>query len=1078
MCQLWAVAAVAVAAWPVAADQAMRGSRPCPEGDVLLYVAAPDHVVNLSCRDLLRQDVSVQKGKARGHFIATGARLAALLPKVEGQQGADVGPIDLVDPHLGHVEQTVLAADPTSSPSDEPDDDVKARIEEEVEERLKRREEEKKEEEAKDEDTEIYSNLLLFGDSALGVVLHGDGTFAKENKRELGDIPARDCPMNHQAADRRLVQVVPVEVRSSGGPTKCVKRLVFVQLENQVKCHNDVPGTVRIGKPRCFLKELMPFGVHRRSPLFTLHVGHVDQRRLAAGFLRLGQCQPTSDYAITRINFKAILDLLFDSNRVSVALQRLGIRQRTEGIPVTSPVQDRWWRQAIECYRQCSAFTEEEGEAIDVPVRGLRGALAYAGDEDWRGWSSAAEKQLDAIRKDFKSLGDAFAEDAGTTTRVDPSDSKTYTLEQLCTKYSALPRFDAEQYFWSHCWTTKENCKTRSFEFDGAWSYSSGCCNITCGELHWQSGLQTVLQATSDVAFNMELDGEMFQGKLAEGGSRLVFSDGDVGRLALPVLKEDSATESIEERGAALPGSWSGAVPSLQRLCLVPLQPEQKRQSLCLGLSAKELENGLQPSNALDSQFQAVMAASYCSNAKDNIGNVTNELGQRYLMRSPTYCGRFCNAPVDQTAKSDLTPAGCDKTRCGSGEALLGPSAGPTRGREELNSHSVEAECRETIVQDVVAHLPSADALPSLFQTSDGDTSAGQDRTQIVKVLLEARADLNQEVRLAQPFSASSASRDWLAEGPVSVHEEPRSMPTELDKHTEAPPDSLPALDAVGDCKGMSNHVDLGVVEDTLRCDTGGGIVGLLQEECRAYGLHVDGSSESELVASLAGLLSERPPQAADAAGSQSGSRPLQGVRIVEACSLPAGPFSAAALAALGAQVLKLELDPTPAMKLSEEELRQHCNRHGASTSEWWCSLPQPLALNLELPLARQVLEQIVAECNCFIHSFRVISAERLGLGKARLEESPHLMIVSLSGLQSLCSAERASLFAFQGFVQKEDGHSTSPQCISPLVAASTISQGVSNIRSGKSSGRYAARTCNSLRCIGCMPAQRIPVSY
>ena len=67
-------------------------------------------------------------------------------------------------------------------------------------------------------------------------------------------------------------------------------------------------------------------------------------------------------------------------------------------------------------------------------------------------------------------------------------------------------------------------------------------------------------------------------------------------------------------------------------------------------------------------------------------------------------------------------------------------------------------------------------------------------------------------------------------------------MPTELDKHTEAPPDSLtlvrtsarqsnshstaaainwnllmkrPALDAVGDCKGMSNHVDLGVVEET-----------------------------------------------------------------------------------------------------------------------------------------------------------------------------------------------------------------------------------------------------------------------
>eukprot|EP00439_Symbiodinium_sp_Y106_P083170 s149_g23.t1 len=96
--------------------------------------------------------------------------------------------------------------------------------------------------------------------------------------------------------------------------------------------------------------------------------------------------------------------------------------------------------------------------------------------------------------------------------------------------------------------------------------------------------------------------------------------------------------------------------------------------------------------------------------------------------------------------------------------------------------------------------------------------------------------------------------------------------------------------------------------------------------------------------------------------------RLLDGVRIVEACSLPAGPFSAASLAAWGAQVLKLELDPLPGAKLSEAELFQQCS--GAASS-WWSSVPQPLALDLELPLARQVLEQTVAECDCFIHSFR-----------------------------------------------------------------------------------------------------------
>eukprot|EP00439_Symbiodinium_sp_Y106_P082706 s149_g22.t1 len=83
----------------------------------------------------------------------------------------------------------------------------------------------------------------------------------------------------------------------------------------------------------------------------------------------------------------------------------------------------------------------------------------------------------------------------------------------------------------------------------------------------------------------------------------------------------------------------------------------------------------------------------------------------------------------------------------------------------------------------------------------------------------------------------------------------------------------------------------------------------------------------------------------------------------------------------------------------------------------------------------------------------QVNSAERLGLGKARLAESPKLLIVSLSGLQSLMG--RPSLFAFQGFVEMEDGQPPSSQCLSATVAASTIARRIESIRAGDSSGRY-----------------------
>ncbi|CAE7882452.1 unnamed protein product [Symbiodinium microadriaticum] len=654
-------------------------------------------------------------------------------------------------------------------------------------------------------------------------------------------------------------------------------------------------------------------------------------------------------------------DLLFDSAAVAVALRRLLIKQQPADAPVHPPAHDMWWHQAIECYRQCGSFTCEQGDAIDAPVAGLRGALGYA-EQDWRTWSSTAVTQLDEARINF-SPTTSSDQVVAHTLRLDPSDSRKYTLERLCSKYTSLSRFDAEQYFWSHCWTTEDvSSQTRPFEFDGVWNYSSGCCTIKAGEIRWQSGLQTYIQATSDVAFNMELDGEMFQGKLADG-DRLIFSDGDV--WCREVTEGGSATaRSLEAAGR--PGEADCASVSEVQLPV----PEDELEPVTI--EPESLGNRLTSETAV----------------LDAVAGIFGEA----VARSDVNVARRCLQQV---------------------ELLGGQSA----------------------VQHVLAHPASADAFGHLPLVG----SAADDSQTIVKLLLEARADIDDlaasrsKVALAARFNAS----DKPAKDPVDVcfQHGDRGANANLSQN---------GLNA-----GYVTDPDPHRVFEPAQDADPRSALGLLQAECRACGLQADGT-ETELVERLARLLVQRSPAVKNDDSSQQQSRLLEGVRIVEACSLPAGPFSAASLAACGAQVLKLELDPLPGGKLSEAELSKQCS--GAASS-WWSSVPQPLALDLELPMARQVLEQTLAECDCFIHSFRVNSAERLGLGKARLAESPQLLIVSLSGLQSLMG--QPSLFAFQGFVEMEDGQPPSSQSISATVAASTIAQRIESIRAGDRSGRY-----------------------
>jgi len=564
-------------------------------------------------------------------------------------------------------------------------------------------------------------------------------------------------------------------------------------------------------------------------------------------------------------------DLLFNPAAVAVALRRLVIKQQPSDAPVHPPAHDMWWHQAIECYRQCGAFTCEQGDAIDAPIAGLRGALGYA-EQDWRTWSSTAGTQLDEARSNF-SRTTSSDQDVAHTLRLDPADSRKYTLEQLCSKYTSLSRFDAEQYFWSHCWTTEDvSSQTRPFEFDGVWNYSSGCCTIKAGEIRWQSGLQSYLQATSDIAFNMELDGEMFQGKLAEG-NRLIFSDGDVWwREREPEPAESTSTARLLEGGEDLGEDAERGASEIQ----LP-EPEKDESDLVT----------IEPEESLGNTVTSETAVL------DAVAGIFGEA----VARSDVNVARRCLQQV---------------------ELLGGQSA----------------------VQHVLAHPASADAFGHVPFVG----SAIDDSQTMVKLLLEARADIDDlaaarnKVALAAPFS------DKPAKGAASTERDSSSSDTVDARFQHGDLGAKASLSQNG-----LNAGNVADPEDAEPRRSDPGVLGLLQEECRACGLQADGT-ETELVERLAKLLVQRSPAVKDDESLQK-PRLLDGVRIVEACSLPAGPFSAASLAAWGAQVLKLELDPLPGAKLSEAELFQQCS--GAASS-WWSSVPQPLALDLELPLARQ----------------------------------------------------------------------------------------------------------------------------
>ena len=122
---------------------------------------------------------------------------------------------------------------------------------------------------------------------------------------------------------------------------------------------------------------------------------------------------------------------------------------------------------------------------------------------------------------------------------------------------------------------------------------------------------------------------------------------------------------------------------------------------------------------------------------------------------------------------------------------------------------------------------------------------------------------------------------------------------------------------------------------------------------------------------------------------------PLEGIKVVEACQMVAGPMAAMLCADLGAEVVKVE------QPKGGDRMRLLGHRVGG-ISALWAGVNRGkrcLVADLQHPDGLGVVRDLVADADVFIQNFRPGVAERLGIDDATLRAAnPGLVYVSVSG--------------------------------------------------------------------------------
>ena len=124
-------------------------------------------------------------------------------------------------------------------------------------------------------------------------------------------------------------------------------------------------------------------------------------------------------------------------------------------------------------------------------------------------------------------------------------------------------------------------------------------------------------------------------------------------------------------------------------------------------------------------------------------------------------------------------------------------------------------------------------------------------------------------------------------------------------------------------------------------------------------------------------------------------SGPLVGLRILDLSTVVAGPFAAALLADLGADVIKVEL---PGKGDPLRELAPHKN----GVPLWWKVTnrnKKGITLDLRDPQGKELLERLLADRDVLIENFRTGTLDDWGITRAWLQQiNPKLTILRITG--------------------------------------------------------------------------------
>jgi formyl-CoA transferase len=134
---------------------------------------------------------------------------------------------------------------------------------------------------------------------------------------------------------------------------------------------------------------------------------------------------------------------------------------------------------------------------------------------------------------------------------------------------------------------------------------------------------------------------------------------------------------------------------------------------------------------------------------------------------------------------------------------------------------------------------------------------------------------------------------------------------------------------------------------------------------------------------------------------------PLAGVRVIEFCSVAAGPFCGMLLADMGADVLKIEPPSGDALR-SWPPINDGFSENFASINR----NKRSAVLDLKLAEHAEIARGLCADADVVIENNRPGVMERLGLGYARLSAAnPKLVYCSISafGQTGPRAAEAAS---------------------------------------------------------------------